>query len=405
MNTNKSGKTIWLVISSIICVALFALFMPKANGTIEQANVDATEKVKNSDNIKIPVKTAKVSEKKFAKTLNVFGKIETRQTAFVSPRIAGNIEKLFVDEGDYVEKDKTVLFQLENLKLQQKVNIAKQQLSIILAVEKERKALLKKAEVDLDKKYKSFKRYKSLFEKHAISQEAFDAHEADYLTAQAELEHKKAYLALGNEEAKQGLINLKMAERDLSDSVAIAPISGYISEKILEIGEAAQIGKPIFKIDNTNDLEISAYLPAEYSSKIIKDSTKVEASLYGEPISQNIFVTYISPVVDPKLHIFEIKCKINAEKQKLMPGQSVQLKILLESASSAAVPTTSLIQKNDGWAVFTLSDDKAKLTPVKRGDDSNGWTSLLESPLAIGDKIISEGQFLLRENSLVSVID
>ncbi len=405
MKKHKSGKTIWLVVSSVIGLALFAFFMPKANGTTEKANIDVQTAPPKTEKAKIPVKTSKVSEKKFAKTINVFGKIETRQTAFVSAKIAGDIEKLFVDEGDFVEKDKTVLFQLENLKLQQKVNIAKQQLSMVLAVEKERQALLKKAEVDLNKKNKSFKRYESLFQKHAISQEAFDAREAEYLTAKAELDHKKAFLALGKEEAKQAIINLKMAERDLSDSIAIAPISGYISEKLLEIGEAAQIGKPIFKIDNTTDLEISAYLPAEYSSKIIKDSTKVKASLYGEPIDQDIVVTYISPVVDPKLHIFEIKCRISVGKQKLMPGQSVQLQILLESASSAAVPTSSLIQKNDGWAVYSLSGDQAKLIPVSRGEDFQGWTSLPNSSLTIGQKIISEGQFLLKDGALVSVID
>lgn len=414
-NNSKSGKIVWIAVITFVCFAAI-VFMMQKNSANASLNKDTSQKfaqnasqsadLSNAPHEKqVPVKLTAVSTRKFLKTITAYGKVEARQSAFVSPKIQGLIEKLFVDEGDIVEKDKTVLFEIDNLKLKQKISNAKQNLAIVLAVEKERKALLKKAEIDLSRTSRSCARYKALFEKKALTQEAYDAHEAEFLTASAELDHKKALMELGQAEAQQAIINLQMTEKDLADSIAIAPIDGIISEKLLETGEMGQPGKAIFKIVNTSDLEISAYIPAEYSTHIVKDQSEVELSIYEKTIYQKLKVTYKSPVVDSKLHIFEIKCRVEKNIPELQPGQSVQIKLVLEEHSATAVPSSALIEIDNGWAVYACESGVAKKLMVKRGTESEGWTEILESGLQTGSKVISEGQFLIKDNTSVTVIE
>ncbi len=394
---SQSGKSLWIALLAFVC--LFGLIsftqIHTASAGLDKSREDAQAQVSSPD--KVPVKLSPVTRRQFLKTINVYGKVESYQSAFVAPKIS--------DEGSRVEKGKTRLFEIDNLKLQQKVDNARQNISIVLAVEKERKAMLRKAQIDFDKKSKSYARYKALLEKQAITQESFDNHEADYLSAVAEVEHKKAILELGQAEAKQAVINLQMAEKDLADSIVIAPIDGYISEKHIEIGEMGQPGKPAFKIDNTEKLQISAFIPAEYSSSIIQDKTEVELTLYGEVLSPKLKVTYVSPVIDTKMHIFEIKCLVEAGTHNLKPGQSLQMRLLVNEQSAITVPTRALVESADECAIFTCENGVARKLIVKKGEELDGFTEITEPELLIGSKVISEGQFMVKDNLPVTVIE
>jgi len=402
---SQSGKSLWIALLAFVCLLGLISFtqIQTASAGLDKNKEGAQTQVSSPD--KVPVKLSPVTRRQFLKTINVYGKVESYQSAFVAPKISGEVEKLFVDEGSRVEKGKTRLFEIDNLKLQQKVDNARQNISIVLAVEKERKAMLRKAQIAFDKESKSYARYKALLEKQAITQESFDNHEADYLSAVAEVEHKKAILELGQAEAKQAIINLQMAEKDLADSIVIAPIDGYISEKHIEIGEMGQPGKPAFKIDNTEKLQISAFIPAEYSSSIIQDKTEVELTLYGEVLAPKLKVTYVSPVIDTKMHIFEIKCLVEAGTHNLKPGQSLQMRLLVNEQSAITVPTRALVESADECAIFTCENGVARKLTVKKGEELDGFTEITEPELLIGSKVITEGQFMVKDNLPVTVIE
>jgi RND family efflux transporter MFP subunit len=402
MNT-KSGKTIWVAVCVFVCFIALVFIIQKNTASAGLAEKKpAAEKTGEKT---IPVKVSRVTQRKIVKTLNIYGKIEAFQSAYVSPRIAGTIEKLCVDEGDQVERNKTVLFHSESIRLQQKLSNARQNLPIALATEKERKAQLSKAEIDFKRKSKSFERYKSLYSKNAIAKDVFDGQEADYLTAAAEVEHKKALLEIGQAEVKQAQINLAMAEKDLADSVVLAPIDGFVTEKLIETGETGQPGKPAFKIDNLAKVQVSAYIPAEYGNLVSANQTEAELFAYGQKIGERIRVTYVSPVIDAKLHIFEIKCLVDNGGYTLKPGQSVQARIFLNEHSSTTVPTASLIETGNESAIFICENNVVKKIKVVKGSDSDGWTEIIEPQLQVGSQVISEGQFLLKDSMTVTVIN
>lgn len=404
MKRSNLGRSIWLLVFLLgFGIALFLIVQNK----VAEAGLGRSEEQKTLPDKEIvkPVKVQKLANVNFFGEISVYGKVEARHSAYVSPKIAGIIEEIFVDEGDYVEKNKTILFKSENKKLEQKIRNARQNLAMAKATEKERKAYLSKAKVDLERKEKSYKRYQLLFQKQAISQEVFDNVEAAYLTAVAEFEQKEAFFNLGIEQAKQAIINLEMAERDFSDSIIVAPISGFICERLIEIGEMGQPGKAVFRIENTSELDVSAFIPAEFSECLVKNQSCAEVALNGKKLDQKLKLTYVSPVVDAKLHIFEVKCEADGASSKLRPGQSVLLKFTFNERSALAAPSDSLIKDENGWAIFVPKGSVANRISVGKGEEKNGWTEILSDEVSDGMTIITEGQAFLRNEDQIRIIE
>jgi len=196
-----------------------------------------------------------------------------------------------------------------------------------------------------------------------------------------------------------------MAEKDLADSIVVAPINGYISEKNIEIGEMGQPGQSAFKIENTEKLKISAYIAAEHSNHIRPNQTEVELSVNGMPVPGRFKINYVSPVIDPKMHIFEIRCLIEENNMNLKPGQSVALKIFLEEYTALCVAKDSLLESMNECAIFVCENNRVRKLSVIKGYEYEGWTEIKEPRLTVGSKIVSEGQFLISDNSRVTVIE
>jgi HlyD family secretion protein len=402
MKSKRSGKALWLAIFFLMTAITILLVNSIQSAQAESVNGEE-KKVAVSDKA-VPVKLTELVSRNFADSISVYGKIEATYRAYVSPRISGTLEQIMVDEGDYVEKDKTVLFQTDNIKLEQKVRAARQSLEMVKAVEKERKALLQKAEVDMQRKKKNYDRHVELLSKSAVAQATYDTVEADYLSAVAEVEQKKAFYTLCLEEAKQALINLEMAKKDFSDSTVLAPINGFICERLLDQGEMGEPGKPVFKIENVSVLDISAFIPAEFSDCFVQNQTEAEITLHGKKLSEKVKVTYVSPVVDAKLHVFEVKCRITDNKA-LKPGESVQLKFNVAQRRVLATPSDSVMQDESGWIVFVPDNDHAKKVCVEKGEEKDGWIEISGAGLQEGTRIISEGQSFISDKSLIRIIE
>ena len=74
---------------------------------------------------------------------------------------------------------------------------------------------------------------------------------------------------------------MQIAEKDLRDSLVYAPISGTVSMRLSEPGETGQPGMPILRIADPSEIEVSAFLPAQYYSQIIPGQTNMRVSVYG----------------------------------------------------------------------------------------------------------------------------
>jgi len=91
--------------------------------------------------------------------------------------------------------------------------------------------------------------------------------------------HAEALLALDKTRLEQVRLQLLMAEKDLADSLVIAPISGKVSQRFMEPGEMAAPGSPVLKIEDLTVLEVSVFLPEEHYARVEPDQTQMRISV------------------------------------------------------------------------------------------------------------------------------
>lgn len=339
----------------------------------------------------------------FEEAVETSGNVETKNYALVSARIPGTIDEVYVREGDQVVKGKTKLFQTDKIKVTQAVEVAKDNVSVAEAGLKARKATVERVQADFDKAQTDYERYKRLYQKdEAVTQNAFEAQESRFKQLKASVDEAKAAVDLARSQLEQAQSNLIIASKDLSDSLVVAPITGYISIRYKEPGEMAGAGTPVVRIDDTSILEISAYLPAEYYARVTAGTTKMSVAIDGIDAGQ-LPLSYKSPTIDNKLRNFEIKSLLTNPPQGITSGAMAKIKVVMDRRDATGVPRQSIIRKAEGNVIFLADGDKAKMMQIEKGLETNGWVEIKSDKVKEGQSVISMGQDRLKDGDLISI--
>ena len=338
----------------------------------------------------------------FEDLIVVQGNLEAKNFAMVSPRIPGTIEAIYVDEGERVIAGQTKLFQTDALKLNKAVEIQEHELEVADFEKREKAAELERVDVDLHKAELDYNRYKRLVAVDAVTADAFEQKESHYKQIQASQKFAQAQLDLAVVRESQARASLSMSRKDLTDTIVLAPISGKISRKFQEPGEMGTPGKPVFRIDDTSLIEVSAYLPAHYYSKIISDATYMDVKVSGIELSQQV-ITYKSPTINHKLRTFEVKCVLKNPPAGVVPGAMAHIAVVLEKRDGLGVPSPAVIKRSGHQLVFIVKDDISHQVLIRAGLENNGWTEIIEGDLVENTPVVSMGQNMIEEGTLVSV--
>ncbi|MBL7189351.1 MAG: efflux RND transporter periplasmic adaptor subunit [Phycisphaerae bacterium] len=350
----------------------------------------------------IPVVVKSPVLRDFERRLVVQGNLEAAEYAIVSPRIQGTIDAIFVDEGASVVAGETMLFQIDKLNLEKAVTLRRHDLEVAKHAKRERAANLKRVQADFEKTELDYNRYERLFDKEAVTPDAFERQESIYKQAKAMLEHAQALVDLADEQEKQAEVALAMSEKDLDDAVINAPISGKISERLQEPGEMGKPGQPVVRIDNTSVIEASAYLPSQYYSKIIPGETRMNIEVSGIDVGQQV-VSYRSPTIDHRLRTFEVKCVLKSPPEGVVPGAMAHIVIVLESRTGLGVPSEAIQERGGRSIVFVVRDGTSHEVSVTKGLETAGWTEILDSDLNEEASVVTMGQQMIDEGIRVSV--
>ncbi len=77
---------------------------------------------------------------------------------------------------------------------------------------------------------------------------------------------------------------------------------------------------------------------------------------------------------------------------------------LLEKPGVVAVPREAVLEENGARFIFTVEGNKAARKPVVTGIEEGPLVEVREG-LKEGDRVITRGQNLLKENSIVRVVE
>lgn len=307
------------------------------------------------------------------------GRVRAQQFVEVRARVEGFLERMAFAEGTYVRKGQ-VLFVIDQRQYKAAADKARAQL-------RKDSALVLKTKRDLD-------RIRPLFEQNAASRVDLDNAIAAYETAVASLGMSRA--------------DLDQAEQELGYTIVRSPISGYISEGLVDQGALVGPGgesllATVVKSDTVLvDFSMTAldYLKSKERNVNLgqRDSSRSWQPFVTITLADNSvypykgLVDFAAPQVSPKTGTFSVRAEMPNPEHVLLPGQFTKVHALLDVRERATVvPQKALIIEKGGAYVFVMRrDSTAERRFIELGPEF-GNNVVVERGLAPGEMIVTEG--------------
>ena len=307
------------------------------------------------------------------------GRIRAQQFVEIRARVEGFLEKMMFEEGTYVRKGQP-LFIIDPKLYRAHANKARAQLN-------KDKAMALKAERDLQ-------RIRPLYEQNAASQ-------LDLYNAIASYESATAAVAMSE-------ADLTQTETALSYTTVSSPISGYISERSVDIGtlvgpNGKSLLATVVKSDTVRvDFSMTGldYLKSRARNVNLgqKDSTRKWDPYITITLADNTqyplrgLVDFADPQVDPETGTFSVRAEMANPDRILLPGQITKVRLLLDVREDATVvPTKSVVIEKGGAYVFVIRPDSiAERRMIELGPEVDNRV-IVERGVVPGEKIVVEG--------------
>ncbi|NVJ89972.1 MAG: efflux RND transporter periplasmic adaptor subunit [Flavobacteriaceae bacterium] len=292
------------------------------------------KKIAHDNSPVINVKVKKVTPDNNQSFLSVSGKIQASNSAEVSTRIMGYVEKVHVNVGDKVKKGQ-LLVSINNNDLQAKK--AQVDAGII------------KAETAFKNAEKNYNRFKNLYSSQSVSQKEMDDMTANYQISKASLESAKQ---MKNE------INAQFAYANIT-----APFNGVITNKNIKSGDMANPGMPLLSLESPKNFEVLAMVPETEISKIKKDITvnvlvkSIDKTIKGK-------VTEVSSSAKNTGGQYLVKIALEKTNTNVLSGMfaTVEFPINKEIKSKMIlIPNDALVKNGQLSGVYTVSQSNTAL--------------------------------------------
>ncbi len=328
--------------------------------------------------------------REFRRTVSTSGSVYPVRFALVSARIPGPLDEIFVREGDRVEAGVTKLFQTDSLKLTKALAIARENLRVAECALKEKEALREKTLVAKKQAERDLKRYEELLATNGVSQQMVEHQRALVEQLAVDIKHVETLIELARAQLEQARLAVGVAEKDLSDSLVYAPITGVVEEKYREPGEMAGAGTPVLRIFDPSLVEIRASLPEEYYGAVDPGKTQMFVKVAGRELPAQL-VVYKSPGVDIRSRTFEIRCQIASPPPEVVPGALAEVTVVLDQRKGVGVPVDAVVREGDLHVIYVVEDERVRKVPVKIGLRSDGYYEV-SGELEAGTPVVVTGQ-------------
>jgi RND family efflux transporter MFP subunit len=277
------------------------------------------------------LETAPVELREVDLTYSAEAVTEAVRQSTVAAQVAGRIVELRFDVGDYVKKGE-VIVRIDERAATQAVAASEAQ--------------VREAQASLGNARAAYERSKQLLAQKFISEAALDKAEADYKAAQARL---AAVLAGAGQ-----------AETERSFTTLVAPYSGVVSARHVELGEMAAPGKPLLTGFDPATLRVVANVPETQVAAIQAiGRARVEVPSLGKWV--DVRQLTIVPSADPRTHTTRIRLELPTDARGVYPGAYARAHFVVGRATRLLVPRAAVVRRSEVTAVYVVDETGAPL--------------------------------------------
>lgn len=366
---NLQNRKVKIVLGLLLAVCVIIGYRIYSN-----IQADRARAAKMSQSRSIAVVTAHPVRRTIVPQLHFSGSLDPEWQAQVAAKVDGRLEKVYVHEGDRVEKGQ-VLAILEQMDTD--ANLLSAKGSFLDA-----QTSLRKAETDLA-------RYEKLYATGAVSQQVVDDYRFARDNAAAKLEAARGSL--------QGM------ESKAAGTVVTAPADGVVAKRFYQEGYYAKAGTPLFAIADISMLKTTIHIP-EGQVTGVKVGNEADIALPAYPGKKLVGkITRIAPVADLPAHTFAAEVSVD-NSEGLLAGVYANVSLIGEPREQVlTIPMHAIVMRDDQQTVFVADAQGVVQRRVLTLGYSDDKVAEVLSGLDEKDTIVVEGHNKLREGSRINL--
>ncbi|UMB61169.1 efflux RND transporter periplasmic adaptor subunit [Lutibacter sp. A80] len=297
--------------------------------------------------------------------------IEGTENIQIFPKVEGFIEKVHVDEGEYVQKGQ-LLFSLNAPEYAQELLSTKAAVSSA-------KANVSSAQVNVEKA-------KPLVEREIISKFELTSTENSLTAAKAVLEQAQA--------------NYSNAQTNFNYTKIKAPVSGYIGSLPYKLGSLvnSNITEPLTTVSNIKQVyayfSINEKTYLEFTKEgLLKSMNEVSLLLPDyTAFNQKGKIQTVSGQVDEETGSFNVRAIFNNPDNLLRTGNSATIQLPRTIEGAYLIPQSATYEIQGGVYVYLVNDQsQVQSKKITVTATNSGQAYIVTAGLKDGDQVVLEG--------------
>jgi len=329
----------------------------------------------------IPVTVAVAQKSNVPVYVRGIGTVQALNTAVIKTRVDGTIVKVSFQEGQDV-KEGDRLFQIDPRPFQAVLDQASSNRT-------QNEARLKGAQLDLERYLKT----------SAQGYEPIQVRDEQ----QARVDALKGQIAA--DEAVMHSARLNLIYADIR-----APFDGRTGTRLVDIGNLVQAAQAtsLVSITQIKPIYVNFTVPQDVNEDVRRKQTAGPLVVIAYGGKDRELARGMLSVVDNQIETatgtLRLKATFENADERLWPGQFVNVRLQIETRVDAVtVPQRAIMQGSSGYFCFVVrADGTAERRSIEIGAVQDG-IAIIDSGVASGDKVVTDGQFRLSDGARVRV--
>ena len=282
------------------------------------------------------------------------GQIEAVNKSTLSAQTSGSIEELNYDVGDFVEKGKTIA----RIKSRtQRAGLTQAQASVGQAKASvgQARATYKAALASAEEANANFKRIESIYNRKLVSRAEYDKAKSAMKTANAQVGAAKAALDAAKTGVTAAAARKTQAGEQLGYTEVIAPFSGIVTERHVELGELVTAGKPIMTGISLNELRVTTEVP-QGLIKGVRKYKQANVYILGDEPAIPVKSLVFFPYADPLTNAFKVRAELESGLNGIYPGAFVKVAFVVGKTTQLVIPETAVAYRGEVTGVYVVDE-------------------------------------------------
>ena len=357
-----------------------------------------------------PVRVTSAVTREVPLEIGGIGNIEAFSSVQVKSQVAGQLERVYFQEGQDVTKG-APLFLIDPRTYQQAVQEAEAAVATQRAALDQAQANYQRDLAQARNARSQSNRYAELTTQGIISREQNEQFRTNAEAAEGVADATKATIASARASLQGTEAKLADARLQLAFTTIRAPISGRTGSLMVKEGNLVTANAqdplvvinqvtPVFATFSVPEQALNQLRPYSNGRKIAVEARPDQGT--GAPVQGTL--DFVDNEVDRATGTIRLKARFANNDRRLWPGQFVNIAVRLSTETSTVVPTAAVQTAQSGKYVFVIKPDSTAEQRNVESPRTWGDLALIRRGINPGERVVVDGQLRVRPGEKVQVL-